>query len=597
MRFWFGADPFLVGTGAASISGLHEFAASPSMVHMKRTQTDLPVRSRSATASAIKPLAAPYALVVAVSLMSLASGQSVAPPCVKWSQASDPMFWTPDTVALADYGASVVTGRKLTGKHVSVHASGSSENLFVMPSDPTSSTAVSGAAYAPVGARCFTIKDPVDGEWYPYVEVFDTDGDGTPRWNRKLQPSMQSTATAGVPTEQAGADNGITSLVVFSALSRDGKRVVAGGEGPQTDSAVLRVYDSETGDLLAAQDFPNSKSTWAFDATADVSRVALQVGSRLFVYNTETGTIELDHAESPGQTVSISQDGRRVAMGGRVFLPDGQGGLDQFGRFVIFERDDQGVWSELRRVQVGIDTRVQELDLDATGGRLGFAVRFELPNQFDVQLYDVDAGQMMFVHKVANLSSALQILPTDVKLDDAGRTIAVSSWGDIDQLTPEVLILNDAGVRICEFNSRGSALAVDLTPSGDRFAAVATSKHQNLFTNKGDLYYGLVGPALIDYSGVPRAGRELRFHVNPQLLHGKQWVVAASEARLPVATARGLVIDPDQIVRTWHPATSLADGRITVPAGSAGRELHFQAFTIGQGPMVTSNAFTLRIVE
>ena len=87
----------------------------------------------------LQALVSSRALAALTLLTATGAGQSIPvppPSCVKWVQTSDPELWIPDSIALADFGASVITARSLTGGHVSVHASGTCESVFEIPSNP-----------------------------------------------------------------------------------------------------------------------------------------------------------------------------------------------------------------------------------------------------------------------------------------------------------------------------------------------------------------------------------------------------------------------------------------------------------------------------
>lgn len=538
--------------------------------------------------AALSMLLAPGASPASAQQAGAPSPAASNPSCPRWVQTSDPELWMPNHIALADFGSTVITERGLTNKAVTVHAAGSAESAFSLPSDPTDATAVAGAAFAPVGARCFIRRNPTDQLWYTHVEVFDTFGEGTPRWTRTLPVTHPG---AGVPEPRV-------------ALSRDGSKVVAGG-GDSVAGFVLQTFDAD-GALLSSRSFPSSSSAFAFDASADAGRVALQIGgSRLFVYNTETDVVELEHVESPGQAVAISRDGRRVAMGGRVFRPNDSGGTDPFGRFVVFERDGAGVWTELRRREFALGTDVEELDLDARGERLAFALTHSSNTRFDVHAYDVDADSLLFTHVVENPATLLQLHPSAIKIDDPGRTTVVTSWGDSGQTTHELMAFDETGATLCSFQTRGSALALDLSPGGDRFVVGATSRHVNSFTNRGDVYYGILPAPQIDYAGIPRVGQEVRFDVAG--LDEPNWILLVTSRRLPAATGLGLALDRRHFLRMVSPAISLAGFRWVVPPGLAGAALHLQSVKLGgrstsgraagAAPVEYSNVATLRILQ
>lgn len=499
------------------------------------------------------------ALVLAAHVLAAPGGD---PGRVRWSVFDEGQGWIPDSVALGDHGSTVFAGSSNAHVGLRLFAAGSPEPLLV--TTPTGGDVVVSksalAAAAPFAVSlCVQDHGPsASPRLFAVVRAYDLEGDAQPLWERTL-PGSDFLTPAGV----LASDHGEIALAWWSVESLGGllvtafdaqgkvrsRHVIAGGGIVVPDEVALS-HDGRR----ALFSLPGIGHAVVYDVLAGREIAALP----------DNGIFSAHAMSGDGERfAAVSYD---AAVGFRVR---------------VFELDANGVPVAIFEELQPSSVRVAQAALDLDGSRFAYAVQQTNPEDaFRVVLRDLDAGTLRFTRVVEAPDTDLQLWCSGLALDDAGETLACASWGDSDQLTPEVLVLDGSGNTLIGLHARGSALALSLSRDGELLFAGCKATHAGVFGAGGDLYLVETRAQSLRLEGAPRLGEELALSIRADARFDRALLVASpalldeplGDLRLDFGAGR-------RVLGAFALAQGELDARWRAPAASAlaGTDAHVQA--------------------
>lgn len=235
----------------------------------------------------------------------------------------------------------------------------------------------------------------------------------------------------------------------------------------------------------------------AFALSGDGERIALGLGTRLVVLDA-AGLVLHDEALATSiAALDFDSAGDRLVVGAisevRVY-------------------DWSGVQFGLAAQHAGHVSEVASRVALARDGQTYAAAwwRFRALDQLRYEVY-TGAGHARVNHVVQpGLPGGPQNAPVGVALSEDGRRIAFASWGHLNS-DPEVLVLErGAASPVLAIDLPGSALGVDLDPSGTRVAVVTKNLHANQAGSTGEVRVYDTGERDLELLEPARLGGVLR---------------------------------------------------------------------------------------
>ena len=273
-------------------------------------------------------------------------------------------------------------------------------------------------------------------------------------WVRTLQPSVMGGVELG--------------------LSRDGVRLFAARFDP-TAPGGSRVHldrlDPADGSTLASTSF-TADALRGLEVDREGERVLLALGTSLRLFDEDLALLLEVGPTASTEAIDLSGDGRTLAYG-------------QLGEARLW-REAAGQWQAAEVVHNQGPWLPTALDLDHTGEALGLGwwdASTGLSISF--QLWDLAAGQKVHDLLQSTPGTGLQNFPQDVRVSDDGRRMAVGAWGSGGP-DPQLILLDEQATQpVFSTYLPGSALALDLDPTGDRIAVAVKAAHANQFAVTG----------------------------------------------------------------------------------------------------------------
>lgn len=318
--------------------------------------------------------------------------------------------------------------------------------------------------------------------------------------------------------------------------------------------------------------------------SGDGALLAVAIGPRLVVLN-EAGLML--HDEVLPATVgdlAFDADGSRLVLGG-------------VGELRAYDRS--GATFQLVSTQPGSsDELASRVEVSADGETYAVAWwRFRDPDALRCEVYHGPAHALVNQLVQPGQPGGLQNAPSGLAMTADGRRIAFASWGQGNS-GPEVVLL-ERGVAqpVLEIDLPGSALGVDLDPSGRRLVLVTKNLHANLVGSTGEVRLYDTGERDLELEAPARLGGVLEatskepgsslafFLVGPR---------AAAPTQVP-GVQGSLMLDRTQRLRVY-PRVAGADGvaelDLAIPSNPAlaGVQLSIQVANRVAGALILSEA-------
>jgi len=411
---------------------------------------------------------------------------------MRWEDDDNGQGWIADSVAVGDHGSLVMAGMFLNSGGYRLYPAGTWDPVFDARSDSLR-TQVAVADYAATCAAISVYSSPATGGGYdhePVLEVY-LEGDASlPAWS------------ASFPISDAYYSDG-----QGVRISDDGE-VIFAWFGYPSGGVKIKAFTKD-GVLLSERGFgvvSGAAIPQGSQISDDGAIAMIQVSDQIKLYDVHGGQVLLrekmrDHGLYCMFSGSdLSGDGRSFAFGG-------------YGMVQVFRETSPGTWTRTDELNFDTAKFCGPLALSQDGSRVGYVVQDGAGDDFEIRLHDLNAGVELFRHSISAPGTTVQLWASDLDLDDAGETVAVASWGDSAHLTPEGIVLDDAGNVLSDYWMNGSALRVDVDPTGQVVAFGSKDAHANHFGHGGDVLCADTRPADLRVLGFPARGATLNVEV------------------------------------------------------------------------------------
>ena len=391
----------------------------------------------------------------------------------------------PWSVAVGDDGALAVVSRVGDFPGLDVHAGGSPEPIWMERYDDRVYIGrVAVADHAPVAAE-FTLRD-VDPDpnsilFEARMRLLEVGNGVVEAWSAPILTGPGWYWDAG----------GV-------ALSDDGEVVVGWWDSTDQDIARMVAYRRD-GTLISQFDLPIQVSgfnTGGVRLSDDGARAVLPGVDHVVLLDVFGGTV-LASYETPTGTplrgLAISGDGARFAVA-------------SWEEVVLFEEGAGGSFAKISTLPQVDDEHFGPLALDEDGGRLAYTIQHLSPaNRYELVLLDVDDDQELWRVVQADPASLAPVHAKDVDIDAAGETVACASLGGPTFATPQVIVVDAAGQVVSEHHLGGSAMDVDLDPSGEVLVVAESPKYMAAYIG-GRFFLADARPPTLRVLGQPQVG-------------------------------------------------------------------------------------------
>jgi hypothetical protein len=418
----------------------------------------------------------------------------------------------------------------------------------------------------------------------------------------KAPYAVTATKTAGVNTIDFWSCFSTTPLWSKTAntdvlidISENGQ-FVAIGFSPTTGSAQVDVYLSFAPATPIATLVATTQGLRQMDLSDDGSTLLIATHNHDHIFDVATQT----EIFQDGSTVS--HDAHAISRNGNAF---GRGGFNPVRAWV----KNGGVYNNV---------------LTYSDSSLGFAVYTAAGisadgTTFAAAAYDANNNALLRIRcwaltptsstllwsYTSNGSGSLQTTPQAVSLSDDGRYIAVGTWGDQNNTSPEVMVFarNGTGAPIATIDTPGSCFDLDLSGDGQFLVVGTKAVHANIFGNGGEGYSYDLGGQSFWLSGTPSLGRSITLSTqgNPSdpILLG---FATGFGTPLTIPGISGqLLLDTNHILTTLFagivPASGVQVFPLTVPNSAVliGMQLAVQGFN--GGSVAFTNALLMPITQ
>ncbi|MBD3162340.1 MAG: hypothetical protein GF346_08355 [Candidatus Eisenbacteria bacterium] len=369
------------------------------------------------------------------------------------------------------------------------------------------------------------------------AELVPIEGDGTPDWT-------------------------YDGTQVYTAASRDGSVLASVDYESSPLEVTVRAWDPSSDVPLWSQVIspasPGSYRTIAVSADGSTIAVlvSMQAGSpeaRLYLFDPADGS-DLGIYDGPAgfaRNLSITDDGRFIAFIGlsTAYVVDRDAGTIRWFGSMGATNDPIAISANGQYLAYGWSSlTVREWDGSAyaplwSQGGSGFylkSVAFSgdgdtfatgwykstfTQNRF--QLFDMPSSTPLWTFLTQEASGDYQEIPSDLVLTPDGSHLLAGSWGDQNNLNPEIhLFSRESAVPLFTVDTPGSVFDVDLVADGPcdlYLTACGKRVHSNEQGRGGHLFSAHYGcPAGIDEA--PATASAVRFSVLPNPLHPDQGI-------------------------------------------------------------------------
>ena len=497
-------------------------------------------------------------------------------PGQRWSAGPDPAQpWIPRDVSFAAGGELVWAGAAQGDPHLELYAAGATLDaqapLHRGPSLAGAIGLVPVAAGSGAGELFAAAQFPQPTATHRRTEVYRYDALAaaagapfTPVWTRTLPVLSDGQA--------------------LLAADGSGGLVVATHE-PSND-VHLEWLSAHSGAPLASTKVPGGSLT-GLAISQGATRVALTAGTDLWVVDT-AGVLHHETMTSASGCLALSADGRLLVIG-------------NLGSARVLE-DTGGGYTPILTLQRG-PTEVAvsgALAPDGAAVAVGF---WDFQTGTDVHLETRALPGGAVLHSLTWSGPGLQNYPQALTFNADGRRLALGLWGQGGAEPEVVLLATQQPAPLHAWDLPGSALALDLDPSGTRVAACVKDGHANQFSTTGTVRLLGSGEQDLQVTGPVRVGGSLDLaFLRSGIAAAVFGVGTPSAVAHQIDGVAGLLwLAPGQPV-LFYPAPADAQGRaqasLGVPASPAliGADLGVQAAGIAGGTIGLSKVMARPVV-
>ncbi|MFT7668405.1 MAG: hypothetical protein ACI8X5_001097 [Planctomycetota bacterium] len=266
----------------------------------------------------------------------------------------------------------------------------------------------------------------------------------------------------------------------------------------QSSARFVRVLhlDGPSGAPLMTYDMQSVLGLGALALSGDGKVTAVCAESRLILLDQWGGLLHDEALSGPASTLALSQDGSRLIVGlvGSLLVYDFDGSAYQ-----LVHTHTGGTNEAVKQVAVSDDGQTYA----------GTWYRFLSVDQTRFEVYGGATHTML--NQVLQQGSAgnFQNAPVAVEMTADGRRIAFASWGQGTDLPEVVLVERGVSEPLLEVDLPGSAMGIDLDPSGTQIALVAKNLHANQLGTTGEVRLYSTGERDLELKSPVRVGGDL----------------------------------------------------------------------------------------
>ena len=260
----------------------------------------------------------------------------------------------------------------------------------------------------------------------------------------------------------------------YVKISRDGSFVIflAKAKGDFSISRVYAINPTGTPSILWVKDFP--ETSWiGVSISADGSHTAVNSKFHMYILNSTDGSLIWDHfIDNTQSPVAISGDGQIIVSA------DNSGGFIITRIFDPVSNEYQLLWQY--HVPAGYYKSWARAPAISADGKIIMAGTLLFPsnntNNGSILAFDTFSGNTpRWIY--GNTGDMV----TDIALSDDGSVAAATTWGDMDNTLPDLLVFDVAtGNMTYGQVTPGSLFSVDITPDGKRVYAGGDRKSTRL---------------------------------------------------------------------------------------------------------------------
>jgi hypothetical protein len=275
-------------------------------------------------------------------------------------------------------------------------------------------------------------------------------------------------------------DFGSTAWAYNVAVTRDGSRIIA--QSMVGEQGLIYSFSPASSTPQWVQTFqqPVGFGWYGLRISADATRVSSNGKYTAWILDAATGSliwsVDTNNTESP---VPLSGDGTILAIGSNNA---GTCKVYQWnGSSLIYEP----LWTYT--FTGGFSRWCSEVEISTDGNTVAAgSLEFITGGTYDghAAVFDTWGGGIPLW-----ISSNFGDLVGEIALSDDGQVIAIGSWGDINNATPDLrLYEGTSSTPFFTVNAPGSINSVDMTPDGATVFAGGKHVHNRIFGNGGDAY-------------------------------------------------------------------------------------------------------------
>jgi len=409
-------------------------------------------------------------------------------------------------------------------------------------------------------------------ENYPVtpVEIFEADGDGVPYWTVTAARTQVAARAGTFVLASYEEDVGITLTCYREELEAHAWSIDLPGCVPAGYSNTLvvsfdgsRVFygcfcnqkvrflaiEAATGVALVDDMIHlDSVSLRNMSATDNGRFVDLNCGAIHVIYDVDEGAertrVNVGASTNP---VGISETGEWIASG--------------FTTVRGFQWDpDQNTY--VQRISRSLSGHYCGVVAISEQGFLVVGWYSSSYNHNVIQRWDLGDYTLDWQVNLPYSSGSVQDLPVSIDYTPDRGLFAFGFWGDTQELSPEILVLDADGNEIVSLNAPGSIFDVAMSEDGRYVTGIGKLVHANTWGNGSDAYcVAVVDPASVEHTAFPQG--TLSASPNPFVTETR---IAWGSGRSEGAVQPLIVVDAGgRIVRTLAPAAVdpwvLWDGR------------------------------------
>lgn len=405
------------------------------------------------------------------------SGSQVATDAVRglrWTYPSS--LWITESVSVGNHGTFAWLGQNTNSQRYSLL--GTTDNnpptpIFELPQPGSTWDLVKAADKAPFAV---TASITISSTSSTSVVEFWSGYSPTPIWT--------TTILSGVAID----------------ISETGQ-FVAVGTSPTQTTAQVDIYDMfGVGFATAIATLPaSSHGLRNMDLSDDGSTLLLATNTQNHVFDVAT-------QQQLMQASTVSHDAHAISRDGHAW---GRGGFNPTTAWVL----NGGSYTQvLNYNEAALGFAVYAAAGISNDGTTFAAAAYDAQSNGTIKVCCWDltpTGSTLLWSYTSVVAGTLQNTPQAVSISDDGSIIAVGSWGDSQNASPEVLLFarNGTGTPIANLDPPGSCFDLDLSGDGQFLVVGTKSVHANTFGRGGEGYSYDLGNQDLWLDGTPSVGR------------------------------------------------------------------------------------------